>query len=215
MSCGLPSSPAASWASCPLWRAGAIAAETGEREIAREAASRAAANASELDSLQRQIEPHFLFNTLATIRQLHRIDGEAGQRLLGQLLAYIERSVSSVGTNLVALGDEIDLVTAYLDICKSRMEGRLLTRCDVPRALHDVQVPPLVLVTLVENAIKHGIGPRARGGTIVIAACRAGTMVELTVADDGVGLGSADGGPGIGLANVLSRLRLTFGPAPR
>jgi sensor histidine kinase YesM len=112
----------------------------------------------------------------------------------------------------VALGDEIALARSFLAIFQVRMGQRLRVRIDVPRDLESALIPPLMLGTLVENAIKHGIGPRADGGTVSLAARHCGASLEMEVGDDGVGF-RARAGHGVGLSNTRARLETLFGSA--
>jgi signal transduction histidine kinase len=171
---------------------------------------------AQLQSLRQQIEPHFLFNTLATIRRLHETGSEAGGRLLRHLLDYL-RSTLSASVHEATLGEETDLASAYLAIVALRMPDRLRVCFDVPEELRQCECPPLSLATLIENAVKHGITPAPEGGEISVRARRDGNLLEIVVADTGVGLSSPDrtgaGGTGIGLANVRSRLRMLYDQA--
>ncbi len=195
-----------------LWRQGADQAEGLARQQADAARLAAASLDAEAAAMQRQIEPHFLFNTLATARRHYRIGNEAGRHLLERLLTYIEDSLSAADARWSTVGAEVDLAAAYLDVCVARMGPRLELVVDVPDALRPVPLPPLMLVTLAENAIKHGIAPLPAGGTIMVRARRVGSSLVLMVEDDGIGL-SGGGGDGIGLANIATRLRLLYGPA--
>lgn len=109
-----------------------------------------------LQWLRSRIEPHFLFNTLATVRRLHHTDPAQGARLLAHFLSYLRMTLASEHLQHATLGQEIDLVEAYLGIVALRMSGRLAVRCDVPENLRCCDLPPLTIATLVENAVKHG-----------------------------------------------------------
>jgi signal transduction histidine kinase len=193
-----------------LWRRGGdlatIAAETG----AADARARRMLLASELEGLQRQIEPHFLFNTLATIKSLGRTAPKDADTLLERLFDYLSRSFAVSSVRSSTLGAELDLVTAYLDVCATRMGPRLTIIDSIDPSLRACDLPPLMLGTLVENAVRHGLAPLPRGGTIRLSAQVIGGDLELCVADDGIGL-AAEGGAGIGLANLAARLRLLHG----
>jgi sensor histidine kinase YesM len=187
-------------------------AATREHELSRSTAEALRVQA-ELQSLRNQIDPHFLFNTLATVRRLKETDHADGERLLRHLVRYMQSTMRS-GKPVTTLGDEIDLVTSYLAIVAVRMSGRLAVEIDVPEELRACACPPLTLATLVENAVKHGIGPCADGGTVAVRARRQGTILELCVEDTGAGMAAAaatPGGSGIGLANTRARLRALHG----
>lgn len=168
---------------------------------------------TELQSLRRQIDPHFLFNTLATIRRLEETEPAHGAQLLRHLVDYLQSTMPTSG-HCTTLGEEVDLVRSYLAIVAIRMSGRLAVAFDVPEELRQHPCPPLMLATLVENAVKHGITPSRDGGTIVVAARRDGEVLELHVEDTGIGMSGAEasfGGTGIGLANTRARLRALYG----
>lgn len=167
-----------------------------------------------LQVLRSRVEPHFLFNTLATVRRLHHTDPAQGAQLLAHFLSYLRLTLASEEVQHAALGQEIDLVDAYLGIVALRMSGRLTVRWNVPDELRGCDLPPLTIATLVENAVKHGIAPRPEGGTIEIRAQAFGAMLEITVADNGVGF-SSSGGSGIGLASIRARLATLYGAAGR
>jgi signal transduction histidine kinase len=162
-----------------------------------------------IEALQRQIEPHFLFNTLATIRRMQRASPAEGRLLLSRLMEFLQASYAShetVGT----LHDELTLVSAYLDVCAIRMDGLLTWSFDVPAGYLDLEFPRFALATLVENSIKHGIANDVGGGSIRIAARPSKNALEVRVEDTGSGF-SAEMGSGIGLANIISQLRLRYG----
>jgi hypothetical protein len=169
-----------------------------------------------LQALRSQIEPHFLFNTLATVRRLHQTGPVQGTQLLHHFLGYLRSSLPPDRQRVATLGDEIDLVRAYLSVLEVRMSGLLRVQFEVPKDLRDCDFPPLTLATLVENAIKHGIGPSASGGTILVKASTVGALLEVQVADTGIGFASAGpGGAGIGLANIRARLATLYGARGR
>lgn len=163
-----------------------------------------------LQVLRSRIEPHFLFNTLATVRRLHQTDPAQGARLLGHFLSYLRLTLTSDHTGRTTLGQELDLLDAYLNVVAMRMSGRLTLRWEVPPALRSCELPPLSVATLVENAVKHGIAPRPEGGEIEIRAVASGGMLEVSVTDTGVGF-TGSGGTGIGLASIRSRLNTLYG----
>jgi len=193
-----------------FWMYGAELSAAVEESRIQETQLRRLTASSQLEMLRRQIEPHFLFNTLATIRRLHETDPEYGRRVLDRLFHYMSQTLKETPNQRSTLADEISLTCAYLEVCASRMSGRLVVENRVDSALGKIEFPPLILATLAENAIKHGVFPQ-NGGVITISAERTGDMVEVALADDGVGL-SGEGGGGLGLVNIVERLRLLYGP---
>jgi signal transduction histidine kinase len=195
-----------------LWRASAGSDEQLRQEsLRRQSVEQQLAN-TRLTALRKQIEPHFLFNTLATVRRLHQTDPAAGAGMLANFIDYLRRVLPMLECSEVPLGDEINLIRAYLGVIQLRMPGRLAIHFDVPANLCAVRVPPLSLATLVENAIKHGLAPLPSGGTISVSASTHQGLLELTVADNGVGLkADSGGGTGIGLYNVRARLATLYG----
>lgn len=164
-----------------------------------------------LNLLHAQVEPHFLYNTLASAQYLTRSDPAQADRMLGHLIHYLRHSLPLTDDALSNIGNELERTRAYLEIMKLRMGPRLSLQIDVPDALRPITLPPMMLQTLVENAIKHGLEPKPGGGTVWILARREENSVTITVADDGRGFGAATGGTGIGLKNVRERLRLIYG----
>jgi signal transduction histidine kinase len=191
----------------------ALKAETASERLARQSAE------SELRLLQAQIEPHFLYNTLANLRFLIQKNSPDALAMTDSLIEYLRTSVPDMRAKRVTLGREADHVRHYLQIMRLRLGGRLEFSVDVPEALRAVELPPLVLLTLAENAIKHGIAPRVEGGRVDVRAREQGAAVLIEVADTGVGLPAAREAPvteaatGAGLANARGRLWLTYGEA--
>ena len=161
-----------------------------------------------LQLLQAQIEPHFLFNSLASVKRLYEKEPDRGQSLLRNLGEYLRVAISRARLRETPLGEEIALARSFLEIFQVRMGKRLRVRIDVPRALEAALIPPLMVGTLVENAIKHGIGPRASGGTVDITARREDEFLVVAVADDGVGF-RARFVHGV-QANIRARLETLF-----
>jgi LytS/YehU family sensor histidine kinase len=164
-----------------------------------------------LNLLHAQVEPHFLYNTLGSATYLVRGDPAGAERIIDNLILYLRRSLPRLDNSLTTLGDELERVRAYLDIMQIRMGARLKTEMDVPNALKAVPFPSMMLQTLVENSIKHGLEPKPGGGTIWILGVEKAGRVAVTIADDGVGLGAEITGSGIGLKNVRERLHLAYG----
>jgi signal transduction histidine kinase len=162
--------------------------------------------------LQAQVEPHFIFNALANVRRLMRTDALAARTLLADLLRYLEEALPRLRDENTTLGREAELVRAYLAVHQVRMGPRLQFDIDVPDALAAQPMPPMLLLTLVENALKHGVQPLVEGGSVQVSARAAEGRIEVRVADTGRGMGSSSGG-GTGLANVRARLRAMYGPA--
>jgi sensor histidine kinase YesM len=173
---------------------------------------------AQLQSLQRQLQPHFLFNTLNTISALMHRDVEAADAMIARLSDLLRISLQTVGVQEVSLKEELDFLSKYLEIEQTRFRDRLTVVFDVSPDTFDALVPNLILQPLVENAIKHGIGPRPAPGTITIRSRRISGMLELTVQDNGVGLSAArlsDFNRGVGLSNTRSRLEHLYGSLHR
>ncbi|HVF64931.1 MAG TPA: histidine kinase [Casimicrobiaceae bacterium] len=168
---------------------------------------------SKLRMLQLQVEPHFLFNTLGSAQQLAERGAPEAARLIANLIRFLRAATPSLRHEATTLGEEASLIDAYLEIMQRRLGTRLEFHCSIPAELRGTMVPPGMLITLVENAIKHGVEPSADGGRIdVHADVQSDGRLLLTVADTGAGLdGGGEPGQGIGLANVRERLDLLFG----
>ncbi|KQY89244.1 MULTISPECIES: sensor histidine kinase [Roseateles] len=169
---------------------------------------------AQLSALNAQIEPHFLFNTLANVKRLYETQPERGRDMLVALIAYLRAALPGMRRHESTLAEELELVRHYLAILQMRMGERLSFDISAPPELLAARLPTLVLPTLVENAIKHGLSPLPEGGRIAIRAAHAqdgGLSIE--VADDGQGFGAVSGGAGVGLANTRARLAARFGDA--
>ncbi len=164
-----------------------------------------------LSALQAQIEPHFLFNTLANVRRLYETAPSRGREMLSSLIGYLRAALPSMRSNNSSLGRELELARSFLTILQMRMGDRLQFNIAADASLLDAPMPPMVLPTLVENAIKHGLAPLPEGGRIDIRAHRTGETLEIEVRDTGAGF-TAAGGSGVGLANTRSRLAGLYGP---
>ncbi|GAB3469665.1 hypothetical protein GCM10027321_39200 [Massilia terrae] len=193
-----------------------------------EAATQFATAAAERESMQRQlseakmrmmqaqVEPHFLFNTLASVEHLIETNPPRASAMQRSLIQYLRAVLpqmreSNLSTNL---GRELDMVTAYLALLKMRMEERLTVDIQVPHALRDACFPPMMLQSLVENAIKHGLECKPEGGHLTVLADVEGGKLRVTVADNGVGFGVMPStGTGLGLTNIRERLKLLHGEA--
>ena len=167
-------------------------------------------------AMQAQVEPHFLFNTLASIDHLIETDPPRASLMQRNLIALLRASMPSLreanaqGTR--DLGQELAVIRPYLEILKVRMEDRLQTEINVPEGLHSAAFPPMMLQSLVENAIKHGLEPKAEGGLLSVRAEVLHGKLAVTVADTGLGFGKAPtAGTGTGLSNIRERLQLLYG----
>jgi hypothetical protein len=168
-------------------------------------------------AMQAQVEPHFLFNTLASIDHLIETDPPRASVMQKNLIALLRASMPTMreanDAGVRDLGRELAVIRPYLEILKVRMEERLSTDIAVPDGLLSAQFPPMMIQTLVENAIKHGLEPKAEGGTLRLAAEIVHGKLQVTVADTGLGFGrAATAGTGVGLANIRERLQLLYGP---
>ncbi len=187
----------------------------GQRDRARLEAERdtaaAQARQAELRLLQAQIHPHFVFNTLAALQHwVDKGDARAGP-LLRELTGFLRRSTEMLGRPLVPLGEELASVRHYLSIMQARWGARLRYELTLEPTLDAEPIPPGLLLTLVENAIEHGLAPRLDGGCIQVCSRRLHDGWCLVVADDGAGLPAA-WREGVGLSNVRQRLAHHFGP---
>jgi sensor histidine kinase YesM len=196
---------------CMLTRQRATERRIHDATMARVAAQRQAAEA-QLRLLDAQIEPHFMFNSLASAKRLCESEPAQGRALLRDLIAYLREAAPRSRVRETTLGEEASLARSLLAIFKVRMGERLRVAFDIPAELADARIPPFMLGTLVENAIKHGIGPREAGGEVRITARLEAGALQVEVRDDGVGFQKRSG-RGVGLANVRARLATIFGAA--
>jgi len=185
-----------------------------EREL-RGSQLEAQLSAARLQALKMQLQPHFLFNALHTIGQLVRTGQDAlAVQVVAGLGDLLRRVLDSAGTQEVPLKQELEFLRSYLDVEQVRFRDRLKALVDAEPDTLDAQVPYLILQPLVENAIRHGIAPRATTGRLLICARRIAGSLHLTVRDDGAGLPSGQPDPtsgGVGLANTSERLRQLYG----
>ena len=191
--------------------------ESQERELTAAQLQTQLAEA-QLEALQRQLHPHFLFNTLNTIATLMHRDVHAADEMLVQLSDLLRLTLDRIGTQQVPLNDEVDFLRKYLEIEQRRFGERLQVHIDVDPHVLDAPVPNLILQPLVENALRHGIGPKVAGGNVDVTARQEGSNLVLTVRDNGVGL-SPDKlnafHSGVGLSNTRSRLENLYGDRHR
>lgn len=183
--------------------------ETMERQLAQ----------ARLQVLQAQVEPHFLFNTLAAVDYLIETDPPRASKMQKALITYLRGALPQMRQESSTVGRELQLATSYLDLIKMRVEERLEVEIAVPDALRGAQFPPMMLQSLVENAIKHGIEPKPQGGKVRIAAALQNGLLRVEVSDTGVGIPDDDvlerptAGTGLGLGNIRERLAMLYGPS--
>jgi two-component system LytT family sensor kinase len=173
---------------------------------------------AQLQTLQRQIQPHFLFNTLNTVSALMHRDVEAADAMLARLGSLLRQSIETVDVQEVALADELDFLEKYVAIEQARFQDRLTVSFEIEPGIEDCPVPNFLLQPLVENSIRHGIGPRTGPGRVWVRAARVGDTLRLEVQDDGVGVDAArlsDLEHGVGLSNTRSRLVHLYGDRQR
>jgi hypothetical protein len=193
-----------------------------------EAATQSANAAAERESMQRQlseakmqmmqaqVEPHFLFNTLASVEHLIETNPPRASAMQRSLIQYLRAVLPQMrdSTLVTNLGREVDMVSAYLNLLKMRMEERLAIDLQIPDGLRSAAFPPMMLQSMVENAIKHGLECKPEGGSLKVTAEVAHNKLRVTVIDDGVGFGvMPSNGTGLGLTNIRERLKLLHGDA--
>jgi two-component sensor histidine kinase len=161
--------------------------------------------------LQAQVEPHFLFNTLANVQALLEAGAPQAVDVLKSLIDYLRAAVPRLHQTTTTLGQELALVRAYLDVMHMRMPDRLKFEVLPDETLLDLECPPMTLLTLVENAVRHGIDPSETGGAITIQVRQESARCLASVTDTGIGLRAAGSGLGTGLASLRERLQLAFG----
>jgi signal transduction histidine kinase len=183
----------------------AIAFELERSELERQALD------ARMRLLQAQVEPHFLFNTLANVQALVETGSPQASQVLGSLIAYLRAAVPRLNDPATTLGQEVDLVRAYLELMHMRMPDRLQFALQVDEAALALRCPPMTLLTLVENAVHHGIDPSVEGGRIEVEVRLHQGRCRVRVSDTGGGLRAAGNGPGTGLAALRERLQLSFG----
>ena len=191
----------------------AVLAETAEAESLRRQVIEA-----RMAMMQAQVEPHFLFNTLASIDHLIEVDPQRASKMQRNLIALLRASMPTMREandgGLRPLEREMAVIRPYLEILQVRMEERLTTAIDVPDGLGSAEFPPMMIQTLVENAIKHGLEPKPEGGHLAVRAEIRHGKLAVTVTDTGLGFSQAAGetaGTGVGLANIRERLAMLYG----
>jgi hypothetical protein len=162
-----------------------------------------------LKLLQAQIEPHFLFNTLANLDSLIGADPARARKMLGHLNDYLRATLQGARGNSATLAEEFTRLKGYLEILAIRMGPRLAFSLSLPEELAGLRVPPMLLQPLVENAVKHGLEPKIEGGRIDISAFRENDLLVVKISDTGLGYISAESN-GVGLANIRDRLAATY-----
>ncbi len=191
-------------------RAQAATATAAEESLKRQLVE------AQLKMMQAQVEPHFLFNTLASVDYLIETDPKTASKMQKNLIQYLRAALPQMREGSTTLGKEVQLCRAFLEILKFRMEDRLQYSVIVPQGLQSAQFPPMMLQSLVENSIKHGLEPKPEGGALTISADIANGKLRVTVADTGLGFAvAAQPGTGVGLSNVRERLAALYGGAAR
>jgi signal transduction histidine kinase len=187
--------------------ADAVAAEEGlKRQLAE----------AQLKTMQAQVEPHFLFNTLASVDYLIETDPARASRMQKNLIQYLRAALPQMRQASSTLGQEMALCRSYLEILRMRMDDRLQFAITLPAGLSTAAFPPMMLQTLVENSIKHGLEPKPEGGSLTLTADVVDGNLRVAVSDTGLGFGAAGlGGSGVGLNNVRERLQALFGSRGR
>ena len=169
---------------------------------------------AKMQMMQAQVEPHFLFNTLASVEHLIETDPPRASAMQRSLIRYLRAVLPQMRDNALVtnLGREADMVEAYLNLLKMRMEERLIVELDVPEGLRTAAFPPMMLQSMVENAIKHGLEAKPEGGLLKVRAEVAHNKLRVIVSDTGLGFGAVpSNGTGLGLTNIRERLKLLHG----
>jgi sensor histidine kinase YesM len=191
-----------------------VSQEVIHQERIKRLSSEKEALEANLRLLQAQIEPHFLFNTLSNVLSLIDTDPARGKSMLVDLIHYLRTSLSRTFPDPITLGQEIDMIKAYLNIQKIRMGERLHFKIELPDEVRKHPFPPMLLQPLVENALKHGLEPKMEGGEIMIKAAEEDNLLRVEVMDTGLGFASFEK-TGVGLGNVRDRIKLLYGEKGR
>ena len=187
--------------------------EQARANAEREALQRQVSEAK-MQMMQAQVEPHFLFNTLASVEHLIETDPPRAAAMQRSLIKYLRAVLPQMRENalVINLGREVDLVHDYLELLKMRMEERLNVVYQVPDNLRNASFPPMMLQSLTENAIKHGLECKPEGGTLIIKAELLENVLRVSVLDDGMGFGAVKSdSTGLGLTSIRERLKLLHG----
>ena len=184
-------------------------AQIQEEKIKRLTSEKKAAEAN-LKLLQAQIEPHFLFNTLSNVLSLLDTNPNKGKSMLVDFIQYLRASLTKIRETKATLGQEMEMIRAYLNIFKVRMGHRLKYKIDLPERLEAISFPPMLIQPLVENAIKHGLEPKVDGGEILIRGIEKDGILRLEIVDSGLGF-KAERDSGMGLSNIRERLLSLYG----
>jgi signal transduction histidine kinase len=194
-----------------FWRARHAGAEAAlERERSHSERIERGAALANLRALQAQIEPHFLFNTLANVTSLIDPDPAKAKRMLESFIRFLRATLAATRNESTTLAEEAQLIAAYLDVLQIRMGARLRYNVDVPAELHTIAIAPMLLQPVVENSIRHGLEPKLEGGEVAFRARRDGAHVLIEISDTGVGFAPVTRG-GVGLTNLRDRLRALYG----
>lgn len=198
----------------PDWEERKVQAMMAGLNLKRESSERRLVQA-QLRMLQAQIEPHFLFNTLANVQSLVKREPDTAQRMLDQFISYLRQSLSASRNENGTLGQELNLLRNYLELLRMRMGERLRYTLAVPETLHNMPLAPMLLQPLVENAIRHGLEPKAEGGSLSVTVREAGDQCIIEVHDDGLGIDATSQKPkssegGLGLSNLRERLAVLY-----
>lgn len=188
-----------------LAREQALALDLAQSEAERQALD------ARLNLLQAQVAPHFLFNTLANVQALVESGSPQAPEVLRSLIAYLRAAVPRLNEPATTLGQEVQLVRAYLELMRMRIPDRLQFEITADDSALGLRCPPMTLLTLVENAVRHGIDPSEEGGRIDVEVRRHGQRCKVRVGDTGAGLQTSNRGLGTGLAALRERLQLIFG----
>lgn len=162
-----------------------------------------------LKFLQAQIEPHFLFNTLSNVLSLLDTDFNKGKCMMKNLISYLRSSLSKTRRGISTIGQELEMIEAYLNIYKIRMGNRLHFTINIPEDIKNYHLPPMLIQPLVENAIQHGLEPKIEGGNVTIKATKMKAKLRITVSDTGMGFYEGNDW-GIGLTNIKERIETLF-----